>query len=168
MGNQGRKFYLLWARWNIYLRARQLTCSWRYFCTYTVIRLITKATQLICTFYQGNLKRVNNKFGGDQSNVVHKRMAITPLLRLVFCLTSVVNTSEFFEVSLHNSILEFWSFYYLWCVLIAYGTYQRFNSLGQTPMEIRFCFSVTQIEIPWTKCTLILSSAFMYQNIELT
>lgn len=47
---------------------------------------------------KGSLKRVNNKFGGDQSSVVHKRMVITPLLRLVFCLTSVVNTSEFFEV----------------------------------------------------------------------
>ncbi|KAL1816058.1 hypothetical protein ACET3Z_018632 [Daucus carota] len=47
---------------------------------------------------KGSLKRVNNKFGGDQSVVGHKRMAITPLLRLVFCLTSVVNTSEFFEV----------------------------------------------------------------------
>ncbi|KAA8535090.1 hypothetical protein F0562_030093 [Nyssa sinensis] len=46
-----------------------------------------------------NLMRVDTKFGRDLSVDVDKeRMVIAPILRLVFSLTSLVDTSDFFEV----------------------------------------------------------------------
>ncbi|XP_059635097.1 nuclear pore complex protein NUP205 [Cornus florida] len=48
---------------------------------------------------KGSLRRVDAKFGRDLSADVDKqRMIIAPILRLVFSLTSLVDTSDFFEV----------------------------------------------------------------------
>ncbi|XVF34671.1 hypothetical protein REPUB_Repub18cG0078900 [Reevesia pubescens] len=48
---------------------------------------------------QGSLRRVDTKLRRDAAPDFDKqRMIITPMLRLVFSLTSLVNTSEFFEV----------------------------------------------------------------------
>ncbi|KAM7512709.1 hypothetical protein LguiB_011584 [Lonicera macranthoides] len=49
--------------------------------------------------FKGSLRRVDTKFGRDSSADVHKQqMVVAPLLRLVLSLTSLVDTSEFFEV----------------------------------------------------------------------
>lgn len=49
---------------------------------------------------QGNMRRVDMKLQSDVGYDVQKqRTIITAVLRLVFALTSLVETSEFFEVS---------------------------------------------------------------------
>jgi nuclear pore complex protein Nup205 len=48
--------------------------------------------------FKGSVKRVDTKFGKNSSVDVQQRMVITPILRLVLSLTSLVDTSEFFEV----------------------------------------------------------------------
>ncbi|XP_024980449.1 nuclear pore complex protein NUP205 isoform X1 [Cynara cardunculus var. scolymus] len=48
---------------------------------------------------KGNLRRFDTSFGKDSFADVHRqRMIISPLLRLVFSLTSLVESSDFFEV----------------------------------------------------------------------
>ncbi|XP_071686120.1 nuclear pore complex protein NUP205 isoform X2 [Rutidosis leptorrhynchoides] len=48
---------------------------------------------------KGNLRRFDSNFGKDSFADVHRqRMVVSPSLRLVFSLTSLVETSEFFEV----------------------------------------------------------------------
>ncbi|KAI5665252.1 hypothetical protein M9H77_24575 [Catharanthus roseus] len=50
-------------------------------------------------FFQRSFLRIDAKFGRDASMDVDKqRMMIAPILRLLFSLTSLVDTSEFFEV----------------------------------------------------------------------
>lgn len=59
---------------------------------------------------KGGLRRVDTKFGRDFSVDVDKRqMAVAPILRLVFSLTSLVDTSEFFEVKnkVVREVIEF-------------------------------------------------------------
>ncbi|PSS08187.1 Nuclear pore complex protein [Actinidia chinensis var. chinensis] len=48
--------------------------------------------------YQGSLRRIDAKFGRDL-DVDKRRMIIAPILRLVFSLTSLIDASEFFEIS---------------------------------------------------------------------
>ncbi|KAJ0745310.1 putative nucleoporin [Helianthus annuus] len=48
---------------------------------------------------KGNIRRFDTSFGKDSFADVHRqRMVVSPSLRLVFSLTSLVETSEFFEV----------------------------------------------------------------------
>lgn len=50
---------------------------------------------------QGSLRRVDTKLRRDLAKDIDKqRMIVTPMLRLVFSLTSLVDTSDFFEVGL--------------------------------------------------------------------
>lgn len=50
---------------------------------------------------QGSLRWVGTKHQRDVPvDIKKQRMVITPILRLVFSLLSLVDTSEFFEVSL--------------------------------------------------------------------
>lgn len=58
-------------------------------------------THFALDFVQGSLRRVDAKFGRDLSvDVDKRRMIIAPILRLVFSLTSLIDASDFFEVSL--------------------------------------------------------------------
>ncbi|KAL3535856.1 hypothetical protein ACH5RR_004317 [Cinchona calisaya] len=59
---------------------------------------------------KGGLQRIDTKFGRAFSVDVDKqRMVVAPILRLVFSLTSLVDTSEFFEVKnkIVREVLEF-------------------------------------------------------------
>lgn len=48
---------------------------------------------------QGNLRRIDARLGRNSSIDIEKqRMVVAPVLRLVFSLTSLVDTSEYFEV----------------------------------------------------------------------
>lgn len=48
---------------------------------------------------KGNLRNSNTSFGKDSFSDIHRqRMVVSPSLRLVFSLTSLVETSDFFEV----------------------------------------------------------------------
>ncbi|KAK9071344.1 hypothetical protein SSX86_009912 [Deinandra increscens subsp. villosa] len=50
-------------------------------------------------FTQGSLRRFDTSFGKDSFADIHRqRMVVSPSLRLVFSLTSLVETSDFFEV----------------------------------------------------------------------
>ncbi|KAL6226355.1 hypothetical protein ACLB2K_000317 [Fragaria x ananassa] len=50
-------------------------------------------------FFQGSLRRVDTRNQRDVSGDINKqRMIVTPILRLVFSLLSLVDTSEFYEV----------------------------------------------------------------------
>lgn len=52
--------------------------------------------------YQGSLRWVDMKPHRDVAgNISKQRTIVTPILRLLFSLTSLVDTSEFFEVSIH-------------------------------------------------------------------
>lgn len=74
--------------------------------------------------YQGGLRWVDTNPHRDVAGNINKRQSIiTPILRLLFSLTSLVDTSEFFEVSIHLlnfpfchflvilSMHFFWSFF---------------------------------------------------------
>ncbi|CAI9100148.1 OLC1v1037088C1 [Oldenlandia corymbosa var. corymbosa] len=59
---------------------------------------------------KGGLRRSNSKFGRDYSaDVGEQRGVIAPILRLVFSLTSLVDTSDFFEVKnkVVREVIEF-------------------------------------------------------------
>ncbi|XP_044463911.1 nuclear pore complex protein NUP205 isoform X2 [Mangifera indica] len=59
---------------------------------------------------QGSLRRVDTKLRRDLAKDIDKqRMIVTPMLRLVFSLTSLVDTSDFFEVKnkIVREVIEF-------------------------------------------------------------
>lgn len=48
--------------------------------------------------HQGNFWRLDTKMGKNSFDVDKQRMVVAPTLRFLFSLTSLVDTSEFFEV----------------------------------------------------------------------
>lgn len=57
---------------------------------------------LMWTIYQASLRRGETKLRRDLTTDTDKqRMIATSILRMVFSMTSLIDTSEFFEVALH-------------------------------------------------------------------
>lgn len=76
---------------------------------------------------QGSLRRVDTKLRRDVAvDFDRQRLIITPVLRLVFSLTSLIDASEFLEVSFHvfssGFLLYFgmWVRYRYWLLLFLY------------------------------------------------
>lgn len=81
----------------------------------------------------GSLRHGDAKFGGDVS-VDKRRMIISPILRLVFSLSSLIDASDFFKVSPNphwhalfptsscaatsNSTLTYCILYYIFIILL--------------------------------------------------
>lgn len=76
---------------------------WLVVCAYAYIMLPCFIFNLFSNL-QGSLRRVDTRLHRDAVDFDKQRMIVVPILRLVFSLTSLIDTSEFLEVPLHTFV----------------------------------------------------------------
>lgn len=134
MGNLEHRYYFPWVYWSILHLAGQSIYRWGNISLLVPHLHSFQLTSLKVKNLQGSLRWVETRLRRDMAvDVDRQRMIITPVLRLVFSLTSLVDTSDFLEVGFFVPLTMFWIWYFLWIFLATllanhpYWSYDYYN-----------------------------------------